>query len=197
MKETPKFLRVVEPEPMAENALERLAMLVDRYQKLEASIKDVEIELVAKKALFQVISQEEIPTLLSMFGLSEIKLKDGRKVIVKQDASVSVPADKEDAFFAFLRERKEEDIIKLHFHFSRMHMEKMKALFTFLTMGEYDYSSERNVHSQTLKKYFKELLGIGVDAAEQARGVAEGRYLRKEAITDVANVFTFFHTKIK
>ena len=195
MPKAPKFLLDLPPEKMSEDALSQLERLAEQYQFTENDIEETELKLKEKKEYFNKLSQEEIPTLLYLYGLSEVKLKSGKKIIVKKNASVSVPDEKQEAFYAFLKERDEEDIIKLHFHFSRMPTEKTVSLFTFLTEGDFDYDSDRGVHSQTLKKYFKELLGIGDN--EQARGVAEGRYLRKEDVTDIANVFVFFKTTIK
>jgi len=197
MPKTPKFLKEVPRDSITKDALFRLKHLVEQYKLTETDIKEMELALAREKEYFNKLSQEEIPTLLSTYGLSEIKLESGEKVVVKENASVSVPAEKEQAFYDFLKNRDEEDIIKLHFHFARMPTEKMTGLFGFLTEQEYDYDSDRGVHSQTLKKYFKELLGIGVDRIDREKGVAEDRYLRKEDVIDIANVFTFFSTKIK
>ena len=195
MPKTPKFLLALPPEKISEDALSQLKRLVEQYKFTENDIEEVELKLKEKKKWFNKLSQEEIPTLLNTFGLSEIKLESGEKVIVKLNASVSIPDDKQEAFYAFLKERNEEDIIKLHFHFDRMSVKKMTDLFAFLTEGDYVYDSDRGVHAQTLKKYFKQLLGIG--EKDQEEGVAEGRYLRKEEVKNVADVFTFFFTKIK
>lgn len=195
MTEAPKFLLNLPPEKMSEDALLRLKRLVDQYKFIKSDIEEVELKLKEKKEYFNKLSQEEIPTLLNTFGLAEIKLVTGEKIKVKEDASVSVPDDKKEAFYAFLKERNEEDIIKLHFHFSRMPVEKMTELFSFLTEQDYDYSSDRGVHAQTLKKYFKELLGIGDE--EREKGIVEGRYLRKEDIENIANVFVLYRTYIK
>jgi len=195
MGKAPKFLLDLPPEKMNQEVLNVLDNHVIRFQRLEKIIEEKELEVKLNKEELTRLSQEEIPTLLSTYGLSEIKLKSGKKVIVKKNASVSVPDDKQEAFYAFLKERDEEDIIKLHFHFSRMPTEKMVALFTFLTEGEFVYDSDRGVHSQTLKKYFKELLGIGEE--DQEEGIAEGRYLRKETVTDIVNIFIYFKTTIK
>jgi len=99
------------------------------------------------------------------------------------------------AFFAFLKERDEEDIVKLNIQFKKMPVEKQRELFDFLNGYEYEYESDRGVHPMTLKSYFKKLLGIGDE--ERAEGIAKGKYLRPEDVASVANVFTFFNTKIK
>jgi hypothetical protein len=192
----PDFLREAQEElTLEEDALLKLRELVTEFQLQEGRIEDLELDLKEQKERMRQIGQVAIPNLMLQHGLSEVRLKSGKKVIVKEQVSVSVPTVKEEAFFKFLKERHEEDIVKLHFHFDRMPEEQMKALFEFLTEREYAYDSDRGVHPQTLKKYFKELLGVGDE--NQSVGIAEGKYMRKEELEQIANVFTFFDTKIK
>ena len=178
MTETPKFLKEVSKDSITKDALDQLNNLTTKYLSYEEDIASAELVLKELKSEFNKISQERIPELLATYGLSEIKLATGEKVIVSENASVSVPDEKKEAFYLFLKDRDEEDIIKVHLHFDRMANEKIVGLFTFLTEGEYVYGSDRGVHSQTLKKYFKELLGIGVDKEEYAMGVSDGVFLR-------------------
>jgi hypothetical protein len=49
----------------------------------------------------------------------------------------------------------------------------------------------------TLKKYFKDRLGVGEEKEAVEKGVASGKYLRLSDVSDFANVFVFFNTKIK
>ena len=191
----PKFLLNVEAEEIQDSELKQLEEAVVLYRELADEIERREEELKSVKQSFQNVSQTTIPNLLFQHGISELKLRDKSKVIVKEDAQVSVPDDKKPAFFEFLKSRDEEDIIKLQVQFKKMPVEKQQALFDFLNAGEYEYDSERGVHPMTLKAYFKRLLGIGSD--DRAEGIAEGRYLRAQDVVGVANVFTFFSTKIK
>ncbi len=193
----PDYLRNEPEESLEVDALSRLEQLVESFQRLEGEVEELDLQLKDRKEALRQVAQEGIPNLLRQHGLSEVRLKDGKKVIVREQVSASVPADKEQRFFEFLAKRHEEDIVKLHFHFARMPEEQMQALFEFLTEREYAYDSERGVHPQTLKKYFKELLGLDLDEDTRAEGVANGRLLRKEDVTEVASVYTYFDTKIK
>lgn len=193
--DTPQFLMKQQPDIIGESELDQLNSLVETYCKLEDEIAKQEEALAALKSSFRVVAQERIPNLLRQHGLSDIRLKNGAKIIVKEDASVSVPEDKKQDFFDFLKERNEEDIIKLHLQFKKMPIEKQQALFEFLNNYDYEFEAERGVHPMTLKSYFKKLLGIGEEDRES--GIAEGKYLRPQDIENVANVFIFFNTKIK
>jgi hypothetical protein len=195
--DAPKFLiRDSEESKMpTDDALDRLAELVKAYREYDTVIDGLEAQLKDNKEALRNISQTEIPSIVNQYGLSEIRLRDKSKVIVKEDASVSVPPEKKTAFEAFLLERNESDIIKLNISFARMPQEKLDQLMEFLIGYDYDFEAERGVHPQTLKKYFKDLLGIGEEDVED--GIAEGRYLRREDVEHIANVFTFYTTKIK
>lgn len=192
MDKAPEFLKNVK-ENITNDALTKLKNLVELYKGYEIQIETLKIELENKKKLFNDISHTQIPELLNSFGLSEIKLDTGEKIIVKEDISVTISDDKR--FFQFLKDRDEDDIIKLAFFFPKMESEKIEALYNYLVKQNYEYESEKSVHAQTRKKYFKELLGIGKPDLEQ--GLKSGKYIVKEIITNFVKIFTYHITKIK
>jgi len=192
---TPEFLKTSVEDGPAQTELARLQQLVKEYQSRDAMVKDLEEELKLAKEAFNIVAQQEIPNILNQYGLSDIKLASGEKITVKEELSVSVKDDKLLDFYKFLKDRGDEDIIKLMFQFRRMPEEKMNDLFIFLKEYDYDYEYEKGVHPQTLKKYFKELLGIGQDDREE--GIRLKRYLRPEDVKSFATFFTYYTTKIK
>lgn len=195
--DAPKFLLRAEPEPIAESELQQLENLVRDLLEVNAEADAVNETLDKIKARQDMLSKEAIPMLMNQHGFSELRLKSGVKVIVTEEASVSVPDDKKAAFYAFLKERNEEDIIKLLVQFGKMPVEMQQQLVDFLNNYEYDYEMEKGVHPQTLKSYVKNLLGIGEEKEVVERGVASGKYLRKQDVEHVMNVFTFYKTKLK
>jgi hypothetical protein len=193
--DTPNFLLDAKAEPPDDSELSRLELLIENFRLYEDKIEALELELKSHKEAKRQIGQVAIPELLNKHGLSEIRLKSGMKVIIKEDASITVPPENRESFYSFLKARKEEDIIKLQLQFKRMPQEQMTQLFEFLDGYEYEYDADNNVHPQTLKKYFKNLLGIGEEDREQ--GIKDGRYLTPEKVQGFANIFTFFDTKLK
>ena len=196
-QEAPAFLKESEPEKIQDDALERLSKLVDQQLDLEARIEELEGRLKALNESHTKVSRVDIPELLHSYGLSEIKLKDKRKVIVSEGVSVSVPEDKQEAINAFLKQHNAEDLVKLTIAFGRMPDSMRRALFSFIQALEYEYDAKTAVHPSTLKKYVSDLLGLGVDDDERAEGVKQGTYLRPDDLKEVMNVFTFFTTKVK
>lgn len=195
MNEAPDFLMEEGKNKNQSCDLERLSAMVSALDNADNKVKSVEEELKEIKSIRTKLSQETIPEYLNQFGLSELRLNDGRKIIVKDDVSVTVK-DKQ-AFFSYLKQRKEDSIVKFTVSFDRMDTDKKEKLFNFLLENDYECSNETKVHSQTQKKYFKELLGIGKEPEEIADGLNNGTMVRPESIEGFAKVFAFKTTKIQ
>lgn len=196
--ETPAFLlrdqkRADEPEA---GELAKLKELVVDFKKKEAEVKAAEEVLSEKKAAFNKVAQEEIPQLLRQYGMSDIKI-DGQKITVKEDISINIPEENELEFYAFLKQRGEEDIVKLQVDFKRMPKEKTEELFAFLNGYDYDYESKTGIHVSTLKSYFRNLLGIGEEPEIREEGIAEGKFLKMSAVEPFAKTYIYYNTKIK
>lgn len=189
----PEFLKSESNEP-EEGSLERLSRLVAEYQDAANDVDECEEALRLAKERFNKLSMEEIPMLLRKNGLSRIRLADGKEVTIKEDVSVTIT--NEQGFFQFLTNRGEEDIVKLHFDFARMEPDRMEQLFDFLHEKEYEYDSKKDVHAQTRKKYFRELLGVGESEEELVIGRRKGHFLVPSDLTEFANVYSIYTTKV-
>lgn len=196
-KAPPEFLTQVPSEPITEDALTKLEAAVERFQNLEAEVETLKETLSEKTKTFLAVSQVEIPELLHQYGLSEIKLKNKKKVIVSQGVSVSVPDEKQETFNDFLKAHDAEDLVKLQISFGRMPESMQRALFAFIGAMEYEYEAKKAVHPSTLKKYVSDLLGLNLEEIEREEAIKSGSCLRMDDLKDVMNVFTFFSTKIK
>lgn len=183
-----------EPE---QDTLAKLAELVTSYQQEEREIELAEERLKERKKRAQELGQVAIPQLLLKHGLSRIRLADGKEVTIKEDVSVTI---KDDVGFAqFLTNRREDDIMKLTVAFDRMEPEAREKLVAFLDAEGYAYEGGDKVHPQTMKKYFRELLGVGFSADERKRRVAAGLCLRANdpLIESFGSVYTYHQTKVK
>ena len=193
MQET-EFVNSLEEEKISTDViLKNLQDLVDNYLTLKNDIELLEEELKNKKKSFNKIAMEEIPIYLAQYNLSEIKLATGQKVIVKEDISITIKDN--EKFFTFLKNRNEQDLIKTQISFDRMDDAAFNSLFHFLMEYDYAYDIKKDVHAQTRKKYFKELLGIGKE--DYKEGIKKGKYLRAKDIEAFASAYNFYKTKIK
>lgn len=164
-----------------------LGNLITRYKETQKKIAYLEDELKAAKESFNQVSQREIPELLIQNGLSQIQLSTGEKVTVKQEVSVSIK-DMEE-FAAFLAKTGNEDILKTSIQVGKLPqeiLEKLRALMydAFALEPQISYTC----HPQTLKKFVKELCGIGSDAPGS---------IPLQDMPPCASVYTYFNTVIK
>lgn len=169
------------------DSLEKLYSLVNLLEDYNDSIADFEASLAEYKERAREISQKEIPELLAQYGLSEIKLKDGRKVTVKQDCRATVKDF--DEFYAFMQARGEENLIKTTLELGKVPsvavVAAQKAVLNAIGVAP---ESRITIASQTLFAWVRTNIGLGKTMPDEL--------LDKDKIPGVS-VYTFSETKIK
>lgn len=169
------------------DSLEKLANLVNLLEDYNDSIADFEASLAEYKERAREISQKEIPELLAQYGLSEIKLKDGRKVTVKQDCRATVKDF--DEFYAFMQARGEENLIKTTLELGKMPaVAVLAAQKAVLQATGVAPESKTVIAPQTLFAWVRTNIGLGKTVPDEL--------LDKDSIPGVS-VYTFSETKIK
>jgi hypothetical protein len=195
MGDVPDFIK----EDQAEVAntpptLTDLVPLILRLKEELAAVAQLEVDLELAKQTLKRTQRDEIPQIMNYLGYSELTLSTKEKVKVKQDASVTIPEDKEPLFFKYLADTNQQDIIKLQFAFPRMPAERRQYLFNLLEANDFEYEFKEGVHWQIQQAFFKKLLGIGQDDREE--GIKSGKYVHPDKVKDFAEIFVFFTTSI-
>lgn len=171
------------------DSLERLHQLCDQWFKAKDAVEAAEEALEAAKKNFNAISQVSIPELLGQYGLSEIKLASGAKVTVTLEVSPSVKDM--PAFVKFLEERGESDIVKTDLSFGKLDQSILKMITRMLAERLELYPEVKSgVHPMTLKKYVKELCGIGLKEPNE-------RCIPLQDLPDCISAYTYNKTTIK
>lgn len=152
-----------EDKGASNDQLTRLGELVDYQRGLEQTISNLEERLKDIKASHRKVSEETIPSILDETGLSEVRLKDGTKVIVKSEMAVSTTGKYRDAINKWLEENDYADLIKdeLSIPFSRGEEEKVRHVAAFLEEAHQSFDRKRYVASATFKSFIKGLLDEG------------------------------------
>jgi hypothetical protein len=195
MGDVPDFLKQDQAEEAARpHDLTELAPLVTLMKEQKAEVERLKAELEEAEAAYKKTAQQDVPAVMNYVGYSAIELASGERVKVKEDAAVSVPEDKEAAFFKFLADRGDQDIIKLQFAFPRMPAAKRQLLFDLLDANEFEFEFKEGVHPQTLKSYFKKLLGVGEEDREE--GIQAGKYVHPDVVRDFTQIFVYYVTSI-
>jgi hypothetical protein len=158
-----------------------LAEQVVKLQKLEEELLAKEVEAKELKRKVDLVSSEVIPTMMQEMNISTLKLADGTSVEVKPVYGASIPADKREDAYTWLRENGLGDLIKNEVTVAFGRSEDNKAQqYAVLAQGQgYEPVQKLKVEPMTLKALVRERIENGLDMP-----------------SDLFNLFTSNRTKI-
>ncbi len=158
-----------------------LAEQVVKLQELEAQLLVKEQEYKEMKRKVELVSSEVIPTMMQEMNISTLKLSDGTSVEVKPVYGASIPADKKEDAYNWLRENGLGDLIKNEVTVAFGRSEDNKAQqYAVLAQGQgFEPVQKLKVEPMTLKALVRERIENGLDMP-----------------SDLFNLFTSNRTKI-
>ena len=151
----------IEDSPQDVNNLvgaENLSDLVIQLQKLEDEVKDDEERLKLKKQKIDKISGVVIPEIMESMKLKPMKLADGSGIEVKEIYSATIPTDKKEGAYNWLRANGLGDLSKNEVTVSFGRGEDNKASeYADLARGRgLEPTQKLKVEPMTLKALFRE-----------------------------------------
>lgn len=162
-------------DELSEDLLARLGDLARRQMDLEDQIAGVEEQLKGLNGKLLQVSGEDIPEILDETGLSEVRLTDGTKVIVKENLRVSVGKTSQyrAPVLSWLEREGHDDVIKdqVVALFGKGEGDKAEALLEAAKEFTPSVDRDRSVHSQTFAALLRELLADGEDVPLDELGV--------------------------
>lgn len=177
------------------DVLAQLALYAEEYDANEAEISTLEARLKVVKEAHTKLTQERIPQLLGKYGLSELRLANGRKVAVMRKVNASIKDM--PAFTAFLSERGEDDIVKTAVSFGKLPPAVLKAIAqTILEKFDVLPDMEHKIHAQTLQKWVRETCHIGKGVKDEGQATDDPRYIPLQDLPPSINCFVYYETKI-
>ena len=140
----------------------QLSQLVRNLRNIEQQIEDAESHMKALKQEKHKLSVENIPALMDEMGLERIDV-DGLTVERKMIISASIPQDRKEDAFAWLRENGLDDIIKndVTCSFGKGQDNSAKNVIAILQEAGFDPATKTHVHPSTLKAFVKERITDG------------------------------------
>lgn len=140
----------------------QLSQLVRALRGVEQQIEDAENHLKLLKQDKHRMSVETIPQLMDEMGVERLDV-DGVTVERKMIVSASIPADRKDEAFAWLRENGCDDIIKndVTCSFGKGQDNSAKSVISILEEAGFEPSTKTHVHPSTLKAFVKERVTDG------------------------------------
>ena len=154
----------------------KLSGLVRRYNEKQQQIEETENYLKGLKEEKQRIAFEQIPMLMDEMGIERIDV-DGAIVKLKSFVSASIPADRKQEAFNWLREHGHEGIIKNEIVVSFGKGEDNVAGDVMYQLEEKGFHPEQktHIHSMTLKGLIREQVKRGNNIDLDLFGAFVGR----------------------
>ena len=150
-----------EDSPQQVNELEGIRSLsnyVVQLQSLEDEVKTMEENLKKKKEAADKISQQVIPEIMEEMKMKTMKLQDGSGVEIKKIYGATIPIDKKEGAFKWLRENDLGDLIKneITVSFGRGEDNKASEYTSLAESKGYQPSQKLKVEPMTLKALYRE-----------------------------------------
>ena len=154
----------VESVKQADNA-KALSEKVIELKSLEDEILNAEESLKKLKEQANQLSMIEIPKMMEDMHITKLKLKDGESVEVKKIYGASIPKEKQEEAFSWLRNNGLGDIIKNDITVTFGRGEDNKAAqYAVLARGQgFEPVQKIGVNPMTLKALVRERLESGQD----------------------------------
>ena len=129
----------------------QLSQLVRSLRNVEQQIEDAENHIKSLKQEKHRLSVENIPALMDEMGVERIDV-DGLTVERKMIISASIPKDRKDEAFSWLRENGLDDIIKndVTCSFGKGQDNSAKNVIAILQDAGFDPATKTHVHPSTL-----------------------------------------------
>lgn len=158
------------------NDAKALSDQVIKLRDLEDHIKVVEENLKQLKKQADTLSGEVIPTMMTEMNISTMKLADGSAIEVKPVYGASIPLEKKEEAFNWLRENGLGDLIKNEVTVSFGRNEDNKAAdYAVLAQGQgYQPTQKLKVEPMTLKALVRERVEKGLDMPSDLFNVFAG-----------------------
>ena len=151
----------IEDAPQDVNNLkgvENLSTLVLELQKLEDDIKVQEDKLKSTKEKADRLSQVAIPEIMEALKMKTMKLADGSAIEIKEIYSATIPVNKKEGAYNWLRENDLGDLIKneITVSFGRGEDNKASDYADLAKERGFEPTQKLKVEPMTLKALFRE-----------------------------------------
>lgn len=161
-----------------------LSDLVRTLRDVEQQIDDAENHLKALKQNKHKLSVENIPALMDEMGVDRIDV-DGVTVTRKMMVHASIPVERKEEAFSWLREQGLDDIIKndISVSFGKGEDNVAGDVVGLLQERGFDPQTKTHIHPSTLKAFVKERLENGkpIDLDMFGAFVANAAEIRRKA----------------
>lgn len=167
-------------EPAPEDKLEKIKFFGEKQRKLTKAIADAENHLSGLKENLRRVMEQDLPEAMDEVNMTKFVLDDGTTVTVKSFYSASIPEDRKDEAFQWLKENDFDGLIKadVKVQFGKGEFEVAQSFLNFIrgfNEKAIDPEYKEQVHWQTLRAFVKEQIEGGKPLPLDMFGVFVGR----------------------
>ena len=150
-------------DKLNDTKLDAVARLATEAASHEKHISGLEEELKAEKAALHKITDERLPEALEEMNLQKFTLLDGSEISIKPVYSASIPKDRRDEAYDWLREKGFGDLVKnnVTVTFGRGEDEKAVEFQGLVRSKGFDPVQLEKVEPMTLKGWLREQVEAG------------------------------------
>lgn len=161
----------------SEGDMAQLAVLAAQQLEEETAVAQLEDDLKAAKKQLAITKEFSIPELMDKLHLTEFSTTSGLKIKVKETIRAAISKANQADAYAWLRANGHEALIrrKIIVEFGVGEDAEAAAALEALQEQELQIDDDASVHTQTLGKFVREMLGSGQDVPIELFGIHRQR----------------------
>ena len=150
-------------DKLDDQKLDKISRLANEASSLQEDVERLEDELKNFKKAYYRVTDELLPEALEELNLEKFTLKDGSEIAVKPIYAASIPKDRREEAYDWLREHGDGDIIKNNVTVTFAKGEDQDAQAFMLMCGDQGFTPQQmeKIEPMTLKAWLRERVEAG------------------------------------
>lgn len=150
-------------DKLDDQKLDKISRLANEASGLQEDVERLEDELKNFKKAYYRVTDELLPEALEELNLEKFTLKDGSEIAVKPIYAASIPKDRREEAYDWLREHGDGDIIKNNVTVTFAKGEDQDAQAFMLMCGDQGFTPQQmeKIEPMTLKAWLRERVEAG------------------------------------
>ena len=166
--------------PAPEGGLEKIRHFGVKQRTLVKTIAEIENSLTVAKEQLRRVMEQDLPEAMDEVGMTKFVLDDGTTITIKPFYAASIPEERKDEAFEWLKDNNFDGMIKAEVKvaFGKGEFEIAQSFLQFIrgfNEKAIDPEYKENVHWQTLRAWVKEQIEGGKALPLDMFGVFVGR----------------------
>jgi len=165
---------------VSDGELSIVSNLANKQLKLATELKQLEVDLKAKKEELRLTSEQELPDAMQAAGLTQIVLSTGEKISINEFYNAHISKANQEVAYQWLIKNGHAGLIKneVLLKFDRGEDEKVAQTVSALQARGLSPNVRQSVHHSSLKAFVKEQFTAGNDIPTEPFGI----YISTKAI---------------